>query len=221
PEGLSTLVPEPTRHPLLARMAQDQDRRYPRSAGFSHYPEWFGQLGTPPRLKAMPEGRIRVLLMGAGDTAAAERSLASLQKQTLPSTQWLCIDLDAALAPPTTEGAPPLMQTLRELAQGVALLLPLQRGDTLPPDALAQMLHHLNSPDVAWGYADCDQDAREGGRSNPWFKPAWDETLFYGADLISPGCAISAQTWLAALDLLAHSPDAPPVHWHGLLAAVV
>src|SRR5690606_1095112 len=94
PEGLSALVPEPARHLLLARMAKDQDRRYPRSAGFAHYPEWFEQLGAPPRLKAMPEGRIRVLLMGAGDSAAAERSLASLQRQTLPSTQWLCTDLD-------------------------------------------------------------------------------------------------------------------------------
>lgn len=221
PEGLSALVPEPAAYPLLARLARDQDTRYPRTAGFGHYAEWHAQLGTPPALAAVPRGRVRVLLMGKAGPEAEQRSLESLRRQTLPAGQWECADLDAILHPATPELAVPLVPALRELAENCTLLLPLQRGDTLPPHALAQMLHHLGERGLAWGYADCDQTDRHGKRSNPWFKPAWDETLFYGVDLVSPGCAIRSESWLAALDLLAHTSDAPPVHWHGLLAAVI
>lgn len=221
PEGLSALVPEPAAHPLLARLAQDQDRRYPRTAGFGHYAEWHAQLGTPHNLASMPQGRVRVLLLGKADAAAEQHSLESLRMQALPAGQWECADLDAILHPASPGDAVPLLPALRELAEGCALLVPLQRGDTLPPYALAQMLHHMGSPGIALAYADCDQDDLHGQRSNPWFKPAWDETLFYGVDLITRGCAIPSKSWLAALALLANSSDAPPVHWHGLLAAVI
>ena len=221
PEGLSALIPEPQRNPLLARLANDQDRRYPRTAGFAHYAEWHQQLGAPPQASRPPLGRVHVLLMGRGDAQAEQRSLDSLRAQTLDAGQWQYSDLDIVLQPEDAQHAPPLMQRLRALAQDCSLLVPLQRGDTLPPYALSTLLHHLDEPGIAWGYADCDQDGPQGERSNPWLKPAWDTTLFYGADLITPGCGIVTTSWLAALDTLAQATEPPPVHWHSLLAAVV
>ena len=216
PEGMSALVPRDDHHALLARLARDQDRRYPRSAGFTHYPQWHAQVGAPPAPATMPTGRVHVLLMGPGDTAAHERSLHSLQQQTLPGDQWRWSDLDAVL-----EGSAPLLTALRALAEDCTLIVPLQRGDTLAPGALAVLLDQLDQPGVAWGYADCDQLTPDGEHRNPWFKPAWDETLFYGMDLVTPGCALGVHAWLAGLDRLASTPCPPPVHWHSLLAAVI
>lgn len=220
PEGMSALVPDPEKHSLLARLARDQDRRYPRNAGFAHYPQWHAQFGAPPSPPTPPRGRVHVLLMGPADAAAQQRSEASLQAQTLPPAQWQCTNLNDVLEG-AAEDDQPLVVRLRALARGCALLVPLQRGDTLAPHALATWLQHLDSPTVAWGYADCDQDDPDGRRTNPWFKPAWDATLFCGTDLITPGCALGADAWLAGLDALEQTTTPPPVHWHSLLAAVV
>lgn len=217
PEGLVALLKDATEtaepsahHALMLRLARIQDIRYPRSAGFQHYPEWYACFQQAAPYQPTP-GCVLVLLHGGGDAEAEQASLASLATQRLPSQQVRHFGLtsDTTIA------------ELLEQLHGVACVVPLHRGDRLAPHALDTLLATLSDSDAAWAYADCDQDDAEGQRSNPWFKPAWDETLFYGADIVSPGAAISSRALQAAIERLQQAGLADRAGWHWLLAAVI
>lgn len=217
PEGLVALLKDATEtaepsahHALMVRLARIQDIRYPRSAGFQHYPEWYACFQQAAPYQPTPGG-VLVLLHGCGDPEAKQASLASLAAQRLPSQQIRHFEL----------GSDTSLAELLEQLHGVACVAPLHRGDRLAPHALDTLLTTLTDSDAAWAYADCDQDDAEGLRSNPWFKPAWDETLFYGADIVSPGAAISSRALQAAIERLQQAGIADRVGWHLLLAAVI
>ncbi|CAM5446039.1 Glycosyl transferase OS=Stutzerimonas stutzeri OX=316 GN=CXK99_09145 PE=3 SV=1 [Stutzerimonas stutzeri] len=195
---------------LLTRLAQTQDLHFPRSAGFQHYPEWYACFQQAAPYQPTP-GCVLVLLHGCGDAEAEQASLASLAAQRLPSQQIRHFEL----------GSDTSLAELLEQLHGAGCVVPLHRGDRLAPHALDALLTTLTDSNAAWAYADCDQDDARGQRSNPWFKPAWDETLFYGADIVSPGAAISSRALQAAIERLQQAGLADRAGWHWLLAAVI
>ncbi|WP_408589342.1 glycosyltransferase family 2 protein [Novosphingobium sp.] len=82
-------------------------------------------------------------------------------------------------------------------------LVPLQAGDQLAANALAQLAHtaQIGSPSVLYG--DCDVVGPLGVRSRPWLKPAWNTEQFLSQDYISQACAIAmpvARATAAAAD---------------------
>ena len=178
PEGLSSLLhrywPETGQDSpafrLLEPLVLEQERRNPASAGFSHYPDWLALFQQPAPL-TVHSGQVLVVLTGPGDTQQEAASRASLEAQRLPRSQFQVI----------SPASGQLAATLTERLSGCTLVIPLQRGDQLPPHALDRLLEiFAGHPEAAWGYSDCDQASPDGQPGNPWFKPAWDETLFYG-----------------------------------------
>ncbi|MDV7209641.1 glycosyltransferase family 2 protein [Azotobacter beijerinckii] len=219
PEGLSALLLrhwprcEPasdTPLPLLARLTKAHEERFPSSAGFKHYPEWHALFQQPRPFESTP-GNVLVLLLGEGSAQDEAASHASLLQQRLPATQIRTI------APAATG----LLEALAQHAPDARLVVPLWRGDRLAAHALDTLLARQAESAAAWVYADCDQDSPEGARSNPWLKPAWDETLFYGADIVSPGSAFAGDTLLRAIAHLQQTGQAAQADWHRLLASVV
>lgn len=196
-------------HALLQRLAHTQDIHFPRSAGFDHYAQWHACFVKPEAYQPT-EARALVLLYGSADAEAEARSRASLAAQRLPASQIECFDL---------EGGATLTDLQAQLA-GFDCLVPLHRGDRLAAHALDSLLHGLQHTGAAWCYADCDQDDEDGNRSNPWLKPAWDETLFYGCDIVTPGAAIGRAAMEAAVSRLLEQGDTT-ADWHQLLAAVI
>lgn len=218
PEGLTRLLAQHTdRHPeqaehleLIQSLSETQDLLFPRSAGFEHYPQWHALFQQAPALQAT-RGDVLILLQGSGDEEAERISRASIDAQRLDSARIRIV------APSDAE----LPAQLHRHLDAVRLIVPLQCGDRLAPHALDTLLASLESSGADWLYADCDQDDASGRRSNPWLKPAWDETLFYAMDLITPGAAFSSAAVRRAMHHLRdHGPlDAP--HWHLLLAGIV
>ncbi|SEJ14460.1 Glycosyltransferase, GT2 family [Azotobacter beijerinckii] len=218
PEGLSVLLQrhwprcEPASDdplPLLACLTKAQEERFPGSAGFNHYLEWHA-LFQQPRPFESPPGNVLVLLLGEGSAEDEAASHASLLQQRLPTTQIRTI------APAATD----LLESLAQHAPDARLVVPLWRGDRLAAHALDTLLARQAESGAAWVYADCDQDGHEGARSNPWLKPAWDETLFYGVDIVSPGSAFAGDTLLRAIAHLQQTGQVA-ADWHRLLASVV
>jgi GT2 family glycosyltransferase len=215
PEGLAqllhrhlpTTMDAPTRGLLIA-LAEQQARRFPGSCGFEQYESWFNLFQQPgPMMR--PKGQVTVLLLNEPtDTRQdRERSLQSISQQRLPQNQITVVTADASA----------LADTLRPHLQQDTLLVPLRVGDRLAPHALDTLLETFNShPEAAWGTADCDQDTDAGGRTNPWLKPAWDETLFQSLDLVTPGGAFRSETVLKALPQLTANSG-----WGDLLNAIV
>ncbi len=215
PEGLAQLLHRhlpstmdtPTRD-LLIVLAEQQARRFPGSCGFEQYEAWFNLFQKPgPMMR--PRGQVTVLLLDnpSATRQDRERSLESVRQQRLPQHQITVVTADPKA----------LDASLRTHLNGAALLVPLQVGDRLAPHAIDTLLETFNShPETPWGYADCDQDAANGERSNPWFKPVWDETLFQSMDYITPGSAFRAEAVLAALQHLKTSSG-----WDDLLNAIV
>ncbi|MDO4592702.1 MAG: glycosyltransferase family 2 protein [Comamonadaceae bacterium] len=227
PEGARALLPhayspgsecEPARKLLDALL----ETLAPRSAGFDVYSQWLAtfQPALPLQRDSATQtntGIVLVLLIHSGSDQDAARSLYSIQHQRLPSAQIRVLSINS-----TDAGDKFAQQLATQLADpAVACLVPLQCGDHLPAHALDTLLHTISAENADWCYADCDQDGANGERSNPWFKPAWDETLFYGADLVSPGCALSASAVRRAVQHLAQSDTPLPLSWHSLLAAVI
>nr|WP_019367389.1 glycosyltransferase family 2 protein [Pseudomonas luteola] len=196
---------------LISQLAKTQDVHFPRSTGFSHYANWHALFQKPQPFKPI-SGNVLVVLLGEGDKDAEAFSLGSIELQRLPKTQIKVI-------------APLEKDLFGALLQHVPfsdLVVPLQRGDRLASHALDTLLAcFADSTDAAWGYADCDQDAADGARRNPWFKPAWDETLFYGADIVTPGAAFTSRCITQAMSYRQSAGFTNEDSWHWLLAGVV
>lgn len=70
-------------------------------------------------------------------------------------------------------------------------VVPLLVGQLLSPSALfrfGEALQKVQQPSIIYGDQD-EIDAR-GRRSRPWFKPEWDEEMFYAQDYLSEACAM-------------------------------
>lgn len=204
---------------LLDALLTRQDTLAPRSAGFSVYPQWH-VLFQPAEPVQASEGVVLVLLMGASSPEDEARSLRGLEQQRLPAGQIRILHMGTATAPDDPDAYTRLL-TAAVSDPAVTLVVPLHRGDHLPAHALDTLLATFTEHGADWLYADCDQDDAHGERSNPWLKPAWDETLFYGTDLVTPGAAIGAPALRRALTHLARYGQALAPNWHSLLAAVV
>ncbi len=216
PEGMTALLrrhwPAADENPalaLLTRLSRTQELRFPASAGFSHYPQWHALFQRPQPLVNTPD-QVLVVLLGEGTRQDEAASLSSLRQQRLPLSQIRLISI----------GEERLLDALAQHAPAVRLVVPLQRGDRLAVHALDTLLARLSETDAGWGYADCDQDDPDGKRRNPWLKPAWDETLFYGMDIVTPGSAFTSRALLRGIARLRQAGRTGS-NWHELLASVV
>lgn len=218
PEGLEANVRKVLEHQnspsnesaedLLLALAQQEDRRYPGSCGFDHYPQWHALFQQPAPIKSTP-GKVFVLLLGDGNPEDEQRSRTSIAQQRLPAEQI------EVICPKVGD----LVKTLKACSKDTAVFVPLMRGDRLAPHALDTLLSNLAEQQADWGYADCDQDSPNAERSNPWFKPAWDATLFESMDLITPGGAFTNAALSKALATLKPKTNAK-ANWPQLLKAI-
>ena len=72
-------------------------------------------------------------------------------------------------------------------------LVPIEAGDELSPLALRCYAEALRSePSAKILYGDHDHLDAKGRRHNPWFKPGWNEELFFAQDYLSGAVAISS-----------------------------
>lgn len=167
-----------------------ENRHYtPRSLGFEQYPQWFELFGAPRH--PLHERKFKFDLRWVGKGAKA-RTLKSLKQQT--HSHW----------------------AFDERGEYIVLI---GAGDTLPPWALAAVADALSCRDPQEGandigmlYTDCDQDDKQGRRSNPWFKPSWDPDLFCQQNYLAPLCVI-------ATDIIEKYPNASPEELPYLAAA--
>lgn len=166
------------------------ERRYPTTFGFSHYPNWLALYQPAPPAKPT---RLRgtVLVVGSGPSdPACQASIDSVFAQRLPEDQVECFVVKPAA----------LVQALRSSAPSADLVVPLLAGDVLLPHALDVMASELTRPGASgWGYADSDEQDAAGVPTRPWLKPDWDETLFLGQDIITPGVYLSGAIVAAVL----------------------
>lgn len=227
----------------LLRVIETHERVYPANFGFVHYPFWY-ELYQQPEAMKLTAARVAVLVI-ATDTEAeqAENSIASVFEQRLPADQLECLQVTPA----------GILKGLLQAAACADVVVPLWAGDTLSIQSVDRMVNALNtqvdklssgvkkrgsatSAEASakvdgWGYCDCDTVIVSAGRddkhTDPWLKPDWDETLFYGLDYVSRGVFLSAdivkdvltnqEAQIAAL-IERTEPDSV---WHAFLACVV
>lgn len=216
PEGLEGLLkhhelrgPDPKILTLLTEVAKDQTMRFPKSAGFHHYPQWFEAFQQAlPRNPRPSKSRIGLLLISDGDPTLEEISLESLQAHEVKPLQVVKAAGDNLL--------PALKQLLEANCD---CIVALRAGDHLAPRALDHLIGLLEEG-VAWGYADCDRDGPQGERSLPWLKPVWDIDLFIGADIFTPGAIFSIEIIQTVLAALAPTDVLHSLNWDQLIASI-
>ncbi len=217
PEGLEGLLKQHDQHgpddqtlALLMQVAKEQTLRSPKSAGFTHYPQWFEAFQySAPRNSQPMRTKVGVLLLSEDDMTLEGTSLASLRTHNITPLQ---------VARTSTDDLLPAIRQLLEA--GCDCIVPLKAGDHLASQALDHLTGLLEEG-VAWGYADCDRDGPQGERSLPWLKPVWDIDLFIGADIFTPGAIFSTDIIQAALSLLAPAGELQSLNWDFLIAGIV
>ena len=168
------------------------ERQYPVSFGFAHYPAWCELYQIPPK-QVKSALRCAVIVIAApGQESMAELSVNSVFAQRHPQEQVECFNVQPQA----------LLKGLHAAVEFADVVVPLWAGDQLAPHALDVMAARtdqaLTQHEHFWGYADDDvingwhamtdrPGDRLGQRSDPWLKPDWDETLFYGLDYVSKG----------------------------------
>lgn len=220
PEGISALLQQIEHKsckqtaewlPLLERLSLIQEARLPCSAGFAHYPQWFSAFQQVKSRQFSVTQRILVVVTGDLEAQKELQTRTSIQQQGLSSEQIQVVVLKDSELP----------RALWAALSGVDLVVPVQCGDRLAVGALACLSESIGASDAGWGYWDCDQDGPQGERSNPWFKPVWDETLFYGLDVFSSGLFFKAEVLQQAIAYLRDSQASIQPCWYALLAGVV
>jgi GT2 family glycosyltransferase len=69
-------------------------------------------------------------------------------------------------------------------------IVPLRVGDALSDAALFRFAEVLQSKKARIIYGDEDQLDRHGARTRPWFKPRWNEEMFFAQDYLSSAVAV-------------------------------
>lgn len=210
PESLSDLTSERSSLELLTKLSKSQDLLLPRSAGFSCYPEWYAlfesSLQEPPN-----NSNVLILIKNDGsEHTDLKRSLTSIDNQLFPKEQIVIKIVNSDN----------FFDVLSDNIDRVDIFIPLNAGDRLHSTALTTISNVMIQANASWVYSDCDQDTMYGTRSNPWLKPAWDETLFFGLDIITPGIAVSKLSMKQALSFLRQHFD-DKCTWPWILASIV
>jgi len=224
------------------------ERQYPVSVGFVHYLAWCDLYQAAPKpIKSTLRCAV-VVITAAGEDELADLSVKSVFAQRHPEGQVECFKVLPQA----------LLKGLRAVADLADVVVPVWAGDQLAKHALdviaASADQALAKDEQCWGYADDDvvqamgelnegQDHVHRLRTDPWLKPDWDETLFYGLDYVSKGVFLSSSLVKHALSsysdvlhelsgqwgyesiahLIDHPTDAQPPSsvWHAFLSVVV
>ncbi len=166
----------------------------------------------PPRLTVL-------VWMGEQAGAALRRSLGALESQCWPHWQLVLVPgprgasvptpmvPQCSLALPAADPASALAHGL-DVARGSHVLV-LAPGAMLPPTALYCYARALRDhPDAPVLFADQDHIDQRGRRHTGWFKPQWNEELFFAQDYLTSACLIRTDCLRAATADAALAPDA-------------
>lgn len=160
-DGLVGLLPDDADE-LLLKVADIYQRHLPRSLPLSAWPEWSARFDREGP-DTLPTLTTAVIVTGAGDATAMERTLASLQSQHGMAVQAFSGQPFAAL----------LAQALESKCDVVCCV---RAGDTLAPHALAWALEGFALPEAQVVYTDSETNGK------PWFKPAWNPDYALASD---------------------------------------
>ncbi len=225
PQGTTTLLDslyQPKRnalsleknYQLLKKLFQNYEQRLPKSLRFKDYGYWYATYESIPVLNKTADVFVLIVVTHSNDNLA--KTLNSLVEQT--HTNWLAW-VEAKIPVgfqhhSQIQSRPEKINLANLFKHKTNLLSFIEAGDHLPSQALTQVIHVFETNDkVGIVYTDCDQDNREGKRTNPWFKPAWDHDLFLSHNYIDYFCVVNA----VLMTQLPNNIHALP--WQAVLAA--
>ncbi|NHZ64920.1 glycosyltransferase family 2 protein [Massilia genomosp. 1] len=164
--GASALIGPATQ--LLHAVIDNYERRLPRSLGMDYYAAWSAAFEKPADACQPPliERRVGIIVTGSSDSAALERTIASLNAQS-----WPVANLVAIAAGSTFNAA---LQAM--LTSDSDVIACVRSGDTIPVHAIARGLDGFSLASARVVYTDSESAGQ------PWFKPAWSPDYALASD---------------------------------------
>jgi len=144
-------------------------------------------LGGRWQAEAGPKFTILLLRVEGDGPSAIQRSRRSIDAQRYPA--WSIRSCTSA----------ELASAVRQVESDYLVFL--DAGDRLPRSALLRFAEAIGKGRPALLYGDDDRPpARRGGERQPWFKPAWNEEMFFALEYLSSAIAIRRDVALQALE---------------------
>lgn len=140
--------------------------------------------------------KFSIILYGRaiGSTEGLKRSLASIDRQIYPASSVIDEEIDSiARSVATADGD---------------YIVPLHIGDVLSETCLYRFAEALQERRQACIlYGDHDHLDRQGRRTRPWFKPDWNEEMFFAHDYLSAAVAVNGELAKKAVEAIGTDAD--------------
>ena len=181
------------------------EKRYPRSIGFELYENW-KRLHENNSITAKKDtSNILIIQIGLNKPLKRDQSKGFNQHGiTLLKTSYQN-----------------LVKTLFSKAINYDYVLPVWEEDTITVEQIHYFVQQMKTGEAMIAYCDVDffQPARK--RIEPWFRPAWDETMFLSLDYISRGLCLTGRSIKAASDLLGDKDGNRCLGWYDLVFGLI
>ncbi|MFA5969796.1 MAG: glycosyltransferase family 2 protein [Sphingomonas sp.] len=163
--------------------------------------------------------KFSIIIFAEGSKSALDATIESARKQLYPHWELLVV-------PPSNADVPPEVDDRRirwfssaapnpavAFTQGIAAakgdyVIPMKAGDQLSPAALYRYAEAMQeSGGATLLYGDEDRMSPSGRRTHPWFKPDWNEEMFFAQDYLGSACAIEISAARAAIPVADDAAD--------------
>lgn len=201
PEGAAALLAGQGGSSLLTTLMESFHLHLPRSLGWQYYSSWAAHFVPPPPLTVAPLPVVAVLVTGGPEKAnwndaglidpaqqeagvdcrvfvhatqnpVAKKSASKRTSHSAAKSAVRAVDL-----PSGTAFAVLLQQALDDGAEWLACV---RKGDRLAANALALALKGASDTNAEILYT--DSESMQGGKLQPWFKPAWNPEYALATD---------------------------------------
>lgn len=163
------------------RILQSFEDRYPRSVGFSLYEDWRMLRRRHLQIDTSLNDRILVLSINSRKGDGDEKGFLSKRKAYPDHYGIRTIGTD-------TQN---IARSIFSASKCFDYVFPVWDLDEISIEEIHEFIRQLKSVKALIAYCDVDFLVSGKRRENPWFRPAFDETMFFSLDYISRGLCLT------------------------------
>jgi GT2 family glycosyltransferase len=193
------------------RILKSFEDRYPRSIGFSLYEDWRALRRRHLQIDASCGDRILVLALDSRKGDRNDKGFAAKRREYLDRHGIRTMGVD----PQNITGS------IFSASKAFDYIFPVWDFDEISVEEMHEFIRQLKSVKALVAYSDVDFIVSGKKRTNPWFRPAFDETMFLSLDYLSRGLCLTRAALEAVSLHFRYKGRRKPPDWDAFLFAAL